>query len=364
MNNEDGSETPLRGTAYVFDEIHNVYPSRQWHNTPRRFNFYGSQHGKLNDHNIYTTQALKDADSVVYRNAQSFTYCRNHRLEKFGRFKRGSGFEAKTYNDPRSSDAVTPVETLQYKFDPKVAALYDTSAGIGMPGGGTADGGHSVKGIPLKSVWVLCALAICAVYVLFNYVIPKYTHKFLGGVIAGSVTGKLPVKTAQAPAAAKPIEKFAIADARPFAVPEPGTTRPKPEADPVRVRGYVLSGGKVNLILSDGRTLIEGDESLERLQRNGATVDGKKLYMVTPAPSSPGLVQDRRSASSKSGSVESGVPSEDEARSREAKTSQIEVVKPIASPAANNGVSSSLLGPSSMSSFDSTRRITPIKGSR
>ena len=200
LNNEDGSETPLRGTAYVFDEIHNVYPSRQWHNTPRHFNFYGSQHGKLNDHNIYTTQALKNADPVVYRNAQSFTYCRNHRLEKFGRFKRGSGFEAKTYNDPRSSDAVTPVETLQYKFDPKVAALYDTSAGIGMPGGGTADGGHSVKGIPLKSVWVLCALAICAVYVLFNYVIPKYTHKFLGGVIAGSVTGKLPVKTAQAPA--------------------------------------------------------------------------------------------------------------------------------------------------------------------
>lgn len=355
LTNEDGSEAPLRGTAYFFDEIHNVYPSRQWHNTPRHFTFYTSQHGKLNDSFVATTQAIKNCDPVVYRLAQDFTYCRNLRLEKFGRFKRGDGFQAKTYMEPRTQNGQEFSSVLDYSFDAKVAARYDTSAGIGMPGGGTADKGHSVKGVPLKTVWVMIALAICGVYYFFNYVMPKYTHKFLGNVIG---KGRLadPKKTAAVPQNVEKLDTAKTVDV-PFSVPAIANSpsemppisqvrQPGQQGAEVRVRGYVLSGGKVNLILTDGRTLIEGDPGFESLQRNGAMVDGKKIYMLTPSPSPAKPVESGRGLAPSGGLEALGVPSEAEALSREAKISQSEDRSAAYRPISPNT-------PSSMSAFDS-----------
>lgn len=63
-------------------------------------------------------------------------------------------------------------------------------------------------------------------------------------------------------------------------LPAPGVS-PGQTAPEIRVRGYVVRGGRVNVLLSDGRLLTERDD-IEDLTRNGVFYEGKKLYMVTP----------------------------------------------------------------------------------
>lgn len=101
----------------------------------------------------------------------------------------------------------------------------------------------------------------------------------------------------------------------------------------LEIRGVVGKPGRVNVYLSDGSVLTENDVELGGVTRNSVVISGKK-YPIKPAPRTqpsntivqpaapPPQESDRRLALT-SGSV-LGVPSEDEARSREAKASSTE----------------------------------------
>src|SRR5262249_33294531 len=52
---------------------------------------------------------------------------------------------------------------------------------------------------------------------------------------------------------------------------------------PATVRGDVVRGRQINGVLSDGRTLSERDAEVRRVDRNGAWVDGRKLFLSIPA---------------------------------------------------------------------------------
>lgn len=198
----------LRGTCYVIDEIHTIYPARGWQGTPRHAEFYCSQHGKLNDECWFITQNTKLVDPNFYRLAQDFTYCRNHRLLKFGVFKGENKFVAKTYESPVATGNETTLNVDTFKLDLSVARCYDTSAGVGMPGGGTADGGKRAKGVPLKMVWLgLAAVLVCASW-FFEKGLGMFLNFTLGGgakpvAKAPAVPGAA-VAAAPAPAAAAP----------------------------------------------------------------------------------------------------------------------------------------------------------------
>ena len=51
------------------------------------------------------------------------------------------------------------------------------------------------------------------------------------------------------------------------------------KAAAIWVRGYVVRGQKLQVLLTDGRVLSEGDENLTRLDRCFAVVDGNRVYM-------------------------------------------------------------------------------------
>jgi len=75
--------------------------------------------------------------------------------------------------------------------------------------------------------------------------------------------------------------------------PVPGGKVVAPE--PLRVCGYIVLGSRVNVILSDGRTLTELDPELKKIHRNAVFVGGEKLFMKQPkdkvlAPGAPPVV--------------------------------------------------------------------------
>lgn len=180
---EDGSPTNFNGTCYVIDEVQNIWPARGWQGSGKHVAFYLSQHGKLGDTVYFITQNVKNVDPIIYRVAQDFTYCRNHRMEKHGRFRGENKFSAKTYPGPVQDGNEVTLNVEEFKLDLEIAACYDTSAGVGMPGGGTADAGFRAKGIPLKLVWVGLAVVLCGVYWVFNYGLPHMASGFFSGKI-------------------------------------------------------------------------------------------------------------------------------------------------------------------------------------
>lgn len=53
-----------------------------------------------------------------------------------------------------------------------------------------------------------------------------------------------------------------------------------PRQQPVWVRGYTVAAGRINVLLSDGRTLTEESGELLRVTRQFVeTVDGQRFYL-------------------------------------------------------------------------------------
>lgn len=262
------------GTLYVIDECHTIWPARGWQQTPRHADFYMSQHGKLGDEVIFITQNTKLVDPNFYRLAQDFTYCTNYRLKKYGRFRGANKFVARTYPMPATSGNEVTLNEEEYKLDLEIGACYDTSAGVGMPGGGKADGGARVAGMSLKWVWVGVAAACLCVWFGMAKGLPMLTNRFLAPAIdpkgQGAKVGQAVGLTA-APAAAS-----AAAPARAAPVPASDGT--------ARVIGYSVSGREVIVWLSDGRVLTHRSRDLDRITEDAVYVAGQRYEFRRKAP--------------------------------------------------------------------------------
>jgi len=247
----------LKGTLYVIDEVHTHWRARGWQGTPRHVEFYNSQHGKLNDEVFFITQNTKLVDPNFMRLAQDFMYCRNHRLEKHGRFRGDNKFTGDIYPGPCSNANEPTLNHEEWKLDKALAACYDTSAGVGMPGGGAADGGFRAKGIPLKMVWVGLAVVLVACWFLFGWIIPKITRKYLAPALGGKTEQSAPLVPSLQP---KPIDLHETPVASiglPRALPD-SYVFPARDETPEKIlyaTGYAVKGERYVVVLSNGDTL-------------------------------------------------------------------------------------------------------------
>lgn len=168
---EASGKWALNGTDYYIDECHVVWPSRGCMNkTSRHQDYYFSQHGKLGDTVYLITQNTKLVDQNLIRFAQDFTYCTNYRLQKHGHFRGANKFEARTYQSPVSAgDKAPTMEINEWTLDKEFADLYDTSAGVGIAGGTTADAGFRVKGFSLRWIWIMMALLLVVFFIAWNW---------------------------------------------------------------------------------------------------------------------------------------------------------------------------------------------------
>lgn len=262
-----GPDAVLKGTCYVIDEVQNHFNSRAWQSTGRHALFYLSQHRKLNDIVFCITQSIANVDKQLRSVSQDYTYCRNHRIEKFGIFKGDDKFTWKSYLSPAENGSVA-INQGTYKLDLALAACYDTSAGVGLPGGGKADAGQRAKGLSFKIIFVAGALIVIACMAFLRYGLPLFTNRLLASGLGdtkaqaalvkkkdGGSQASRELNAVSAPAAAmlgvgvgQPVQSQAAV------VVEPADVPPARTQEVVWVAFY-QRGAALSWRLSDGRVI-------------------------------------------------------------------------------------------------------------
>lgn len=274
------------GVAYFLDEAHIAFNARDWATIGRGALNYLSQHRKLGDIVWVITQAPGNLDKQFRSVAEDFTALRNEYTAKFGPFRGRGRFVRRTYlQEPQQNSE--PFETATFILDKEgIASCYDTARGIGVHGN-KADIGRRAKGIPIWTVIPL-ALVVAVSCVFIPLALGRGVNRYVTGKVPAGAGAKVaPVRTdAEAPSAAVP----GGTDRKPVAEP----TSPKLDALPVDakptpstavwVTGYVVRAGKVNVTLSDGRTLSEHDGILSRVTRTFVeTKQGERIWLQRPA---------------------------------------------------------------------------------
>jgi len=234
-----GTVTPDQlGVLYVIDEAHIHFDARAWAQTGHQLTYYNSQHRKYQDEVVFVTQFLELIDKRVKGFAQDYVYFVNNGLQRFMTyFRLPKYFTVKSFGKPRSGGTQdVPMAVWRYQLDPTLAACYDTSAGVGIPGRKKIEV-NRIKGLPI--FWI--AVPVLAVAVALFY-IPDVMTK---GVKAALDRGQPKPATKTAPADTAPTSHQGV-DGLP--TPKgggnpPAPTAPTPAVDsgPPPARVYVRS---------------------------------------------------------------------------------------------------------------------------
>lgn len=250
-------ETPV-GVMYQLDELHLFFNARDWMHTGRQCLHYLSQHRKLGDVVIAITQSVPNVDKQFRSVAEDFTLLRNEYTAKYGPFRGRGRFVRKTYlSEPTGSTHQEPFEKAAFTLDAGgIASCYDTAQGIGIHGS-TADKGRKASGI---SIWWTIPLGI-GVASLAG-IVPWVMAKGAASIVAPSAIAEKASLNKTVDAGVNSSAENHAAVSQPELLPV--STRDRP----VWVTGYITHAGKVNVTLSDGRTITERDEILTRVERN------------------------------------------------------------------------------------------------
>lgn len=273
-----GEDDGKNGVAYFLDEAHIAFNAREWATLGKGALHYLSQHRKLGDIVWVITQAPGNLDKQFRSVAEDFTVLRNEYTAKWGMFRGRGRFVRRSYlSEPQANSE--PFETASFTLD-GVAECYDTAKGIGVHGS-KADIGRRAKGIPI--LWVIPGfLVLASLCVVIPWALGKGAGAYLSGGQKGSSAAEsasvVPPAVESAPVVAAP---------RAPAVERPAYVRQPVDEKTVWVTGYSVRGPKINVTLSDGRTLTEKDD-LARVERNFVELkDGSRMYLKSVPPASP-----------------------------------------------------------------------------
>jgi len=270
-----GISVPGRRIIYHIDEAQIPFNSldfaKQTSGGVRKcFNFL-TQHRKTPADVWAYTQHYDNLDLQFRRLAQDFRQCVNHRLKKLGVFRGFDKFKCHHYEkESRKQDDAYYVE--EYTIDPKgIGSCYDTARGIGVKGVG-ADKGSRAKGLTLGWGVVGCfMLAFCVFGVPWacSRGYKSYTEK---------KNSALAQKNAKDDSGAASLPKQVMNEKQPSKFERMEDNR----ENVLWVNGYIVRGTRVQVFLSDGRTLDEHDPALGNVHKNHVFVDGKKIYRRPP----------------------------------------------------------------------------------
>jgi hypothetical protein len=311
------------GTFYALDELHLTFNSRWWQKVTGEAVWYFSQHGKLHDDIIGVAQRLGSVEVQFRELAQEYRFIRNYRMEKWGRFRAGDGFEETVYYREPGKNAQA-AQVNKFKLDVAgIAACYSTQAGVGICDRAAGDGGHKVKGLPFWMIYVGLAVGFVGLWLLAGYV-PKLLRHGLGAVVSGAAPAKAVAPATKGGATTATAKKdgagAAVGSQASISTPtapegrsgssetaSPTLSKPSDaesqaggaergaDMPALYVRGVIWSRGSVNVLLSDGSTLTEQDglrvpgvdekphRALAAVRRNFVALkDGTRLHFFEP----------------------------------------------------------------------------------
>ena len=271
---EYSTENALRwgGVLYVVDEAWKFYGARSWQDTGKGVLFYGAQHRKLADRWLIVCQNTKQVDTALRQVAEDFWVSVNHAKKKLGVWRQPEVFQLLIYGEVPTG-AGEPMSRQVFRLDKiGLGGTYDTSGGVGVVGGGTADIGERAKGMPIWSIaaGLLLLGALC----------------YGGAKSLGWGTKKMLMgnKHPEAEAGSASVVKSSGVGgpkAIPHVVASPAGAQipPMPEKI-VYVTGWSRISDAVALVsLSDGRT-VGPSEGLTEIADHYATIRGKRYALA------------------------------------------------------------------------------------
>lgn len=154
------------GVFYVVDEAWKFYGARDWQKTSKGVLFYAAQHRKMQDTLLICCQHTKQVETQLRQVAQDFWVIKNHGKMKIAAFRQPAVFSVSVFDQPPTGGVQSePMSRSVFKLDKEgLGSCFDTAAGVGLTGGGSADLGERAKGIPFWGVFIALAL-LCAVII-------------------------------------------------------------------------------------------------------------------------------------------------------------------------------------------------------
>jgi hypothetical protein len=160
-----GSHTPgirpnwrlnSRPVVYILDELHKFINSRTWASSHPAIIDYTTQMRHFGDRLFWMTQQLALVDSQFRSVTNEYWLTRDMSKERIGKFRKGSGFVLRVYQDEK----FTPPADSEEKYDldkTGIGSCYETSII-----GGKADGGRKAKALPFSAIYGLFGFILVA----------------------------------------------------------------------------------------------------------------------------------------------------------------------------------------------------------
>ena len=277
--------TQKRGVEYFMSECHRFFPAREFVNFARTMNFYSTQHRHLDDNVWLETQFPMQIDSNLRELVVEWYHIRNQYRESFGMFRKPGRFCWRMFYDLPKGSKDVPDDKGEFKLDVAgVASCYKTRGAVNSALADTPEEQPKSKKLPF---WALPAAVVVGIMLAGCVVamIPKVAQKGVAALLGGAAKGAAEV----VPAAAEKSPTRQIVDTpKPDKISEVSEnppmrivrSQPSPDRSQVRVRGYAVRGGRVNVSLSNGLTLTERD-----VAPSFVTVGGQVLFLAEPRES-------------------------------------------------------------------------------
>lgn len=262
------------GVKFVIDEVHIHYNARNWQNCGHDALEYTSQHRHFGDDVVLISQRAKQVDSQLRSISGTYIYMKNlaNRTLKMGPFvfRFGKSLIARAYADEWNKGGAEPTQmwSTTTKVDPEGhGSWYDTAAGVGHKGGGSADK-NFVQSKGLHWSWMFIGLAAAVALIFFVPRLIGYGINESFGSLHDRKSDSVDPMATNGPvvlqAGATPLVVPTVRE--PVEVPELDSPAPLDLSDPQSFQ--VRPDGFVTLVTRDGQQITSAD-GIKLIGRNG-----------------------------------------------------------------------------------------------
>lgn len=160
--------------VYILDEAHVFFNARDWAKIGRGALWYLSQHRHLGDTVFWISQYYGNVDKQFRVLTQDWTVCDNWITRRYRGFSLPRRYRVTVSLEPPDSQRRVIIEERWFREDSSLYALYDTTAGAGLPGGLPPEpkrrrGPHIGLGVALALVGVV-VLAFAVPWVVGRFI--------------------------------------------------------------------------------------------------------------------------------------------------------------------------------------------------
>jgi len=287
--------------TYFLDEAHEYFPASEWADIGRGVLWYASKHRHLHDEVYLITQAPGQIAATLRRLVAETYQVKNWYRMGFGPFKRPGCFKVYSYYGcaDAGASAKDAYESSSFKLDAQgIASTYRTTGALGVLG--REEGKSSARArfrLPYWTLWAAGGAALVAVFWLIQ-LMPSFVEKALvapafkvgqvaaGGTMKAGSAMVVPSESVSTPAASAPAPEQGFRFLPAAAAADSAAAAPAEEEPPaarLAVSGVARRGRMITVTLTDGSVWTEGSPELERVDRAGAVIAGKRLPFVRPA---------------------------------------------------------------------------------